>query len=286
MKRLTLITVLFFTTYNFVAQVKFESSLTEAFKLAKEQNKIVFVDYYNSECSVCKHLSELLQTDTIVANYYNKYFINYKLDTKGSVDGKLREDEKNLLEKSKLTFDHVPILLFFDSKENFLHHSGAKIDSDVVLNIGKSARHPDYRSSSNSKKYNEGDRSIKTLYAYSVYLVATSNDSLLKIVTKDLYDVYSKDSVKMSSISSYTILKNVINTTENGFFTYWMTNLDKLKDFEQGYKKGQEKEALEKILLKELSNPDRINWSEAKKNIFKDYVFKLKITDNPDTYFE
>lgn len=286
MKRLILITILFFTTYNFVAQVKFESSLIEAFKLAKEQNKIVFVDYYNSECSVCKHLSELLETDTIVANYYNKYFINYKLDTKGDLEGKLKVEEKNLIDKSKLTFNHVPILLFFDANENFLHHSGVRVDSDVVLNIGKSARHPDYRSTSNSKKYKEGDRSIKTLYAYSDYLVATSNDSLLKIVTKDLYDVYSKDSVKMSSISSYTILKNVIITTENGFFTYWMTNLDKLKDFEQGYKKGLEQEALERILLKGLSNPDRINWPEAKKNLFKDYVLKLKITDNPDSYFE
>lgn len=286
MKKLILITVLFFTTYNFVAQVKFESSLTEAFKLAKEQNKIVFVDYYNSECSVCKQLSELLESDTIVANYYNKYFINYKLDTKGDSDGKLKAAEKNLIDKSKLTFNHVPILLFFDASGNFLHHSGVKVESDVVLNIGKSARHPDYRSTSNSKKYNEGDRSIRTLYAYSDYLVATSNDSLLKVVTEDLYNVYSKDSEKMSSNSSYIILKNVINSTENGFFIYWMNNLDKLKDFEQGYKKGQEKEALEKILLKELSNPDRKNWSEAKKNLFKDYVLKLKITDNPDTYFE
>lgn len=286
MKKLILITVLFFTTYNFVAQVKFESSLIEAFKLAKEQNKIVFVDYYNSECSVCKHLSELLETDTIVANYYNKYFINYKLDTKGDSDGKLKAAEKNLIDKSKLTFDHVPILLFFDSSGNFLHHSGVKVESDVVLNIGKSARHPDYRSTSNLKKYNEGDRSIRTLYAFCDYLVATSNDSLLKVVTEDLYNVYSKVSEKMSSNSSYIILKNVINSTENGFFIYWMNNLDKLKDFEQGYKKGQEKEALEKILLKELSNPDRKNWPESKKNLFKDYVLKLKITDNPDTYFE
>lgn len=286
MKRFILITFLFFTTYNFVAQVQFESSLTEAFKLAKEQNKIVFVDYYNSECSVCKQLSELLESDSIVANYYNKYFINYKLDTKGDSEGKLKADENALLEKSKLTFDHVPVLLFFDFKGNFLHHSGVKVDSDVILNIGKSARHPDYRSTSNAKKYNDGDRSIKTLYAYSDYLVATSKDSLLKIVTNDLYEVYSKDSIKMSSNSSYIILKNVINTSENGFFVYWINNLDKLKDFEQGYKKDQVQLALEKIVLKELSYLNIKNWSNDRKELMKKYIKKLKITDNPDVYFE
>ena len=77
MKRFVLNVIFFFATLSIFAQVKFESSLTEAFKLAKEQNKIVFVDYYNSECSVCKHLSELFDTDTIVANYYNKYLSLY-----------------------------------------------------------------------------------------------------------------------------------------------------------------------------------------------------------------
>lgn len=286
MNKLALFVVFFFTVTTVFAQVKFESSLTEAFKLAKEQNKIVFVDYYNSECSVCKHLSDLLESDTIVANYYNKYFINYKLNTKGDTEGKLKDDEKMLMDNSKLTFDHVPILLFFDFDGNFLHHSGVKVESESILNSGKSARNPDYRTSNNSKKYKEGDRSNKTLYAYSDYLVATSNDSLLKVVTKDLYDVYSKDSLKMRSNASYIILKNVIKTTDNGFFIYWINNLDNLKDFEQGYKKGQEQLALEKILLKELSNPNRKNWTVEKKNLYKDYVLKLKITDNPDSYFE
>ena len=286
MKNIAFFVILLLISLQVKAQVKFESSLTDAFKLAKEQNKIVFVDYYNSECSVCKHLNELLESDTIVVNYYNKYFINYKLDSKGNSEGKLKEDEKNLIDKSKLVFDHVPVLLFFDFNGNFLHHSGVKVESDVVLNIGKSARNPDYRSSSNLKKYKNGDRSIRTLYALSVYLVATSNDSLLEVVTKDLYDVYSKDSSKMSSEASYTILKNVIKSTKNGFFVYWINNLESVKKNEQNFTKDEIQLALEKILLKELSNPNRINWSEEKKNLFKDYVLKLKITDNPDSYFE
>lgn len=286
MKTFSIFLVFLFGFFNLFAQVNFESSLTDAFTLAKKQRKIVFVEYYNSECSVCKSLNELLESDVTVANYYNTNFINYKLDSKGDFEGNLKEDEKNLMEKSLLTFDHVPVLLFFDNNGNFLHYSGVKVDSNVIINIGKSAKNPENRVTSFSKKYKQGDRSIKTLYGYSDYLVKTKNDSLLKIVTNDLYNVYSKDSLKMSSNSSYTILKNVINSSENGFFIYWINNLEKLNGFEQGYNIGQEKLVLEKILLKELSNPVRLNWSKAKKDLYKEYILKLKITDNPDSFFE
>lgn len=285
MKKIALLSTLLFTI-NFQAQVKFETSLTEVFNTAKEQNKIVFIEYYNSECSICKKLSNLMETDTVVSNFYNKYFINYKIDTKGDADGKLKPDENALLQASKLSFDHVPVLLFFDFEGNFLHHSGVNVTSDYVVNIGKKALQPDYRSISNTKKYQEGDRSVKTLYAYCDYLVVTQKDSLLKMVSDDLYESFSKDIDRLNSISSYTILKNVINSTDNGFFIYWMDNLDKLKDFEGGYKKGQEALALEKILLKELRDPNIKNWSEEKKNLHKKYILKLKITDTPNVYFE
>lgn len=286
MKKITVLFTFLLITMSSNAQVKFESSLTEAFKIAKEQKKVVFVEYYNSDCAICKKLGKLLETDTVVSKFYNKYFINYKMDTKGDADGNLKPDEKALMDASKLTFDHVPVLLFFDADKNYVHHSNINVESNFVLDIGKSALHPDYKNANNPKRYASGDRSIRTLYSYSEYLSATSNDSLLKVITNDLYEVFSKDKPRMSSISSYSILKNVINSTENGFFIYWMENLDKLKGFENGYKKGQESLALEKILLKELRDPNIKNWSEEKKNLHKKYILKLKITDTPNVYFE
>jgi thioredoxin-related protein len=286
MKKITVLFTFLLITMSSNAQVKFESSLTEAFKIAKEQKKVVFVEYYNSDCAICKKLGKLLETDTVVSKFYNKYFINYKMDTKGDADGNLKPDEKALMDASKLTFDHVPVLLFFDADKNYVHHSNINVESNFVLDIGKSALHPDYKNANNPKRYAAGDRSIRTLYSYSEYLAATSNDSLLKVITNDLYEVFSKDKPRMSSISSYSILKNVINSTENGFFIYWMENLDKLKGFENGYKKGQEALALEKILLKELRDPNIKNWSDEKKNLHKKYILKLKITDTPNVYFE
>ena len=78
------------------AQVVFESSLSEAFKKAKEQNKPVFIEYYNSDCSVCKRLGDLLQSDEEVSTFYNKRFINYAMNS-----------NESLSEEDNITFNRV-----------------------------------------------------------------------------------------------------------------------------------------------------------------------------------
>ena len=82
------------------AQVVFESSLSEAFKKAKEQNKPVFIEYYNSDCSVCKRLGDLLRSDQEVSTFYNKRFISYAMNSNES----LSEEDNNFIYQSKSSF--------------------------------------------------------------------------------------------------------------------------------------------------------------------------------------
>ena len=262
------------------AQVVFEPSLKEAFKKAKEQNKIVFIEYYNSDCPVCKRLGDLLKNDSIVAAYYNKNFINYAMDT----NGKLAEEDNMFITEANLHFDSVPVLLFFDSNQQFLHHSGVTVDTDHVINEGKKAKHPDFRTSSLKSKYEKGDRTVRTLYAYCDFLLVHKEETMLKKVSQELFDAFKKE--ELPTKKSYIVLKQVVISTDNGFFQYWINNLDSLKDFETGYKAGTEISYLEKIVLKELNDPTIKKWDTAKKEKYKEYILKLKITDNPEVYFE
>ena len=262
------------------AQVVFEPSLKEAFKKAKEQNKIVFIEYYNSDCPVCKRLGDLLKNDSIVAAYYNKNFINYAMDT----NGKLAEEDNMFITEANLHFDSVPVLLFFDSNQQFLHHSGVNVDSEHIINEGKKAKHPDFRTSSLKSKYEKGDRTVRTLYAFCDFLLVHKEETMLKKVSQELFDAFKKE--ELPTKKSYIVLKQVVISTDNGFFQYWINNLNNLKDFETGYKAGNEKSYLEKIVLKELNDPTIKNWDTVKKDKYKDYILKLKITDNPDVYFE
>ena len=262
------------------AQVVFEPSLKEAFKKAKEQNKIVFIEYYNSDCPVCKRLGDLLKNDSLVAAYYNKNFINYAMDT----NGKLAEEDNMFITEANLHFDSVPVLLFFDSNQQFLHHSGVTVDSEHIINEGKKAKHPDFRTSSLKSKYEKGDRTVRTLYAYCDFLLVHKEETMLKKVSQELFDAFKKE--ELPTKKSYIVLKQVVISTDNGFFQYWINNLDSLKDFETGYKAGTEISYLEKIVLKELNDPTIKKWDTAKKEKYKEYILKLKITDNPNVYFE
>ena len=262
------------------AQVVFESSLSEAFKKAKEQNKPVFIEYYNSDCSVCKRLGDLLQSDQEVSTFYNKRFISYAMNSNES----LSEEDNNFITKANLHFESVPVLLYFDKNQNFLHHSGVKVTSEHVINEAKKAVLPDYNTSGLKAKYEAGDRSVRTLYAYCDMLKVNQNETTLTKVAQQLFESFKKE--ELPTNKSYIILKQVVNSTENGFFQYWINNLDKLKDFETCHKAGTEIASLEKIVLKELSDSNVKKWDISKKNTFKQYILKLKITDNPDVFFE
>ncbi len=78
---------------------------------AKEQNKLVFVDFYTTWCLPCKLMDEDVFTDEDLANYMNKNFINYKVDAE-EVNG------ANLA----LLYQVVafPTLLFLDSEGTVL----------------------------------------------------------------------------------------------------------------------------------------------------------------------
>jgi thiol-disulfide isomerase/thioredoxin len=280
MKRAFFYIVFLILSNTILAQVVFEPSLNEAFKKAKEQNKIVFVEYYNFDCPVCKRLGDLLKSDSLVANYYNKNFINYAMNTNSS----LAKEDNVFISEANLHFESVPVLLYFDKESKFLHHSGVNVDSESIINEGKKAKHPDFRSSSLKSKYDKGDRTVKTLYAYCDLLLVNKNEAMVQKVSQELFESFKKE--ELPTKKSYIILKQVVVSTENGFFQYWINNLENLKDFETGYKAGTEKSYLEKIVLKELNDNTIKSWDTSKKDKFKEYILKLKITDNPEVYFE
>jgi thiol-disulfide isomerase/thioredoxin len=262
------------------AQVVFEASLSETFKKAKERNKPVFIEYYNSDCSVCMQLGNLLREDTAVSVYYNTNFISYAMNTYDS----LSAADSAFMERANLHFESVPVLLYFDKDKNFLHYSSVKVQSEAVINEAIKAVSSQYNSAGLKSKYESGDRTVRTLYAYADFLMVTKNDALLKFVTQELYASFVKS--ELPTKKSYVILKNVVTSTENGFFQYWINNIENLKNFETGAKEGTETSYLQTILLRELSDPNIKNWDNAKKEQFKGYILKLKITDNPAVFFE
>ena len=268
-----------FSILSFGQVIQFEKTLSQAFTKAKQQNKPVFIEYYSPSCPVCKKVAVVLK-DPKVVDYYNKNFINYALN----IDNGMTKEEENFMKASGLHLDGVPVFLFFDANKNYLHHSSVKADANTIMEIARISLQPNLRNAALTEKYQKGDRTIKTLYAYANLLLAYQDFKKQKEVADALYEVFPKSD--LSTQKSYIVLKNVVNSIENGFFLHWIRNLNDLKGLETGTKAGTEKDVLERILLKELSKPERKSWPKPKKDAVKKMIVDLGLTNNPEVYFE
>lgn len=273
--------VLFFAInlLSFGQEIQFEKTLKQAFIKAKQENKSVFIEYYSSSCPICKKVAMTLKNPKVVA-YYNKKFVSYALN----IDNGMTTEEENFMNASGLHFDGVPVFIFFDANSNYLHHSSVKADANTIMEIGRVSLQPNLRNAALAEKYQKGDRSIKTLYAYADLLRTYQDFEKQKEVADALYDVFPK--ADLSTQKSYIVLKNVVNSIENGFFLHWIRNLNDLKGLETGTKAGTETTVLERILLKELSKPERKSWPKQKKDAVKKMIVDLGLTNNPEVYFE
>ena len=63
--------------------VKFTKSdnLTDIIDLAKKEDKLVFIDFYTTWCQPCKMMSKDVFTDKEIGKFFNKKFVNYKVNT-------------------------------------------------------------------------------------------------------------------------------------------------------------------------------------------------------------
>lgn len=58
----------------------FEGSFEDALKVAKANKKLVFVDAYTTWCGPCRWMSQNVFTNSFVGDYFNKNFVNLKLN--------------------------------------------------------------------------------------------------------------------------------------------------------------------------------------------------------------
>ncbi len=261
-------------------RINFQPSLSIAFEKAKLENKLVFVEYYSSTCSHCTQLEPFLKDSTVVA-FYNANFINYKLNIEN-----IKTEDKNFLEKSTIQPDATPFFLFFDKNEQFCHYANTKREVAYLIEVGETALDENERSSNLPNKYRAGDRSIKTLYAYTNMARLLKKDSLADALADDLYNVFPTQN--LGSKKSYLILKNSVRSIENGFFQYWINHIEDIKAFNtEGAEKkaGSEKVDLTDIIHHSIFNPKSKEWDLKKIQEVKNMVIKLGMSENPDTYF-
>ena len=138
--------------------IEFEKTTwEEALKKAQEEDKILFVDAYAQWCGPCKTMSRNVFTDDAVGAYYNKNFVNLKLDMD-------TPDGASFNKKYKVTA--YPTLIFLDGSGKLVKKSvgGKKIED--FLDLGELALRSNDKSGEYAEKYDSGVRDFNTVYGY------------------------------------------------------------------------------------------------------------------------
>lgn len=135
----------------------FEKALAQA----KAENKILFMDAYTTWCGPCKLMTKNTFPDTTVATFYNKNFINLKLDMEKGLG-------PALLTRYGITA--FPTLLFIDGEGNIVHKALGFHDVEQFVELGNTVLAGSQTLSSWTKRYDNGERTPVFLKDYATKL--------------------------------------------------------------------------------------------------------------------
>ena len=170
--RFTIILLFVFSYFQIQAQKGidfFHGTWEEALVEAKAQEKLIFVDAYAVWCGPCKRMAKNVFTDEKVGEFYNKNFINMKIDMEKKPGRKFGR---------KYPVSAFPTLMYIDGKGELVHKVKGAQQVDGFLKLGKFAMSKVDNSKEYAETYEKGDRSPELVYNYVKALNKAGKSSL------------------------------------------------------------------------------------------------------------
>lgn len=247
-------------TINFVQNKTWKQLL----KTATKEKKFIFIDCYTSWCGPCKMLVKNVFTNDSVANFYNKHFVNLKLDVEKDVLGQWI--------KKNYDVEVFPTLLFIDPKDESLQHAftGYRTPERFIAG-GKDALSPQKKLKALVSRYKLGERNIAFM---STYLTALHSAFKIKecdsIAENFLLDLSEKEWV---TDSVWEFIKKHINNPLSEPLKHVMHNKKK-------YAALTNLEDVEKKITQSLQKAVRelTSWNETWGEPFRD-SFNIALID-------
>jgi thiol-disulfide isomerase/thioredoxin len=147
-------------------------SFDGALQLSQKTGKLVFIDCYTSWCAPCKWMDQNVFIKDTIYNFYNKNFINLKIDMEKGEGADLRK---------KYEVASFPTYLFVNGKGDIVHRTASRMEVNEFLSEAKKAVDPSASSTALKEKYEAGDRSNMLLLNYTLALTKIDRSAAEKI---------------------------------------------------------------------------------------------------------
>lgn len=194
--------------------------LDSAYKLAKAENKLVFVDCYTTWCGPCKYMDANIFTQPEVADFYNENFINVKLDMEAG-EGEVFAGWYEVRS--------YPTYIFLDvssRRRQLVHRTVGSMDAEAFIQFGKDASDPEVRIGELRTRYAQGDRDTEFIRDYVVKLYDAGYSSDAREISYWLYQDLDWNTIDSTDAD---ILLRFINGNAHPLYEGMMSNLPALE---------------------------------------------------------
>lgn len=146
------------TLYAQNRQVDLKENLPfeEVLKMAKAENKYIFLDFGSLTCQPCMYIKKKVLTLDSVADFINERFV--------SVDYNVGKEKDRLRKLYHVVGE--PVLLILDQNGNLMHRMAGKMEGDEIMARFKQGLDPQNNLVALDKKYNDGSRGKDFILKY------------------------------------------------------------------------------------------------------------------------
>jgi len=147
----------------------FHGTWAEALEEAKKQDRPIFVDAYAVWCGPCKMMAQNVFPDEKVGAFYNRNFVNMKLDM---------ENGEGLEFRKKYPVSAFPTLFYIDADGKIIQQTRGAQSAEAFLQLGQKVLAKSDRSGEYAAEYEKGNRDPELVLKYVQALNKAGKSSL------------------------------------------------------------------------------------------------------------
>ncbi|MDR6785157.1 thiol-disulfide isomerase/thioredoxin [Pedobacter africanus] len=181
-------------------------SWAEVKAMAKEQNKLIFVDFYTDWCAPCKKMSMEVFPQKAAGDFYNANFIAYKVNAEKG-EGPVLAREYGV--------SGYPTLAYINFNGEVIHRLTSSTDVKELIEQGKMALTPRNDYEQLKIKFAANELGKEDLYRYYI-IVKTKGDA------KEAMQVFDRyfEVVATVNAETFDLIKENVSSTDSKPFKY------------------------------------------------------------------
>jgi thioredoxin-related protein len=194
-----------------------EGSWEEVLAMAKEEEKIIFVDVYATWCGPCKMMAKNVFTEKEVADYHNATFINAKFDADTELGGAVA---------NQFDVTALPTFLYVDPNGELVSKTLGYQEADVFIDNGRKAAMVSRDFVEYQSKYEAGERSVEFVAKYLDLLNSKGELDACRGILGEMIE--AGDEWKSAEIMDVYV--SIMEPTDfDDLFKYFLENQDDFK---------------------------------------------------------